>query len=359
MEEKDNLDRHLGDIFLGEIHIGNLSGLFQNLIIDTEISLNFVADEEGPKLYHYDRKKYYSISTTIKDCIFKNNVSIDNISNGIIFENCKFEKKLVINLKQAKNISYTKTDTDSQTGEPYEIVTNIDLSKEKIQVIGGKIETLEIEDSTFESKFYINAQDTDSNKKLEITKLIIKNTVFNQNFKLHNCNIDYITIEDTNFEKNADFFHTEIAKGSEQNYNDKTIPKNSIVFKSINFRGLAIFGDTEFQEKLVFKYVTFEGLSHFRNAKFYKGLDLDYSNIQEEMNFFNVSELNNTISKQNTSQETYRIIKHNFELIGNKIEANKYHALELEQKKNNLEDEIKKTTADKKIKLWFDSIVFV
>jgi len=51
------------------------------------------------------------------------------------------------------------------------------------------------------------------------------------------------------------------------------------------------------------------------------------------MNFFGVEKLDSKISKNNTSQETYRIIKHNFEKIENKIEANKYHALELEKRK--------------------------
>ena len=78
-----------------------------------------------------------------------------------------------------------------------------------------------------------------------------------------------------------------------------------------------------------FQYVTFENFSHFRRAKFLKGLDLDYTNIQKEMNFFDIEGLDSKQSKSNTSQETYRIIKHNFSKIGNTIEANKYHALEL------------------------------
>ncbi|CAA6808271.1 MAG: Unknown protein [uncultured Sulfurovum sp.] len=85
-----------------------------------------------------------------------------------------------------------------------------------------------------------------------------------------------------------------------------------------------------------------------RRAKFYKGVDLDYTNIQEEMNFFAVENLDTKESKKETSQETYRIIKHNFEKIANKVEANKYHALELEKK---LEDS--NNPLSERLVLWF------
>lgn len=77
------------------------------------------------------------------------------------------------------------------------------------------------------------------------------------------------------------------------------------------------------------------------------------------MNFHGVTGLKDDIAKENTSQETYRIIKHNFEKIGNKIDANKYHALELEQKKNNLKNSVdEETIKDVKIKKWFEYLVF-
>jgi len=61
--------------------------------------------------------------------------------------------------------------------------------------------------------------------KNSLDKLLVKDSNFNQNFKLHNCNIKNIQIKDTDFEKNADFFKTEITKGIKANDNDKTIFK--------------------------------------------------------------------------------------------------------------------------------------
>ena len=54
------------------------------------------------------------------------------------------------------------------------------------------------------------------------------------------------------------------------------------------------------------------------------------------MNFFGAEGLSSKLSKQNTSQETYRIIKHNFKKLNNVIEANKYYSLELNTHRSNI-----------------------
>jgi hypothetical protein len=64
------------------------------------------------------------------------------------------------------------------------------------------------------------------------------------------------------------------------------------------------------------------------------------------MNFFDAKKLDGEDSRKNTSQETYRIIKHNFDKIGNIIEANRYFALELERKKVNMDKEISSKSTD-------------
>ncbi len=212
---------------------------------------------------------------------------------------------------------------------------------------GGKIEMFTIENIDIPSKLYINKQYDGNDKTTKIKNLKIENAKFNENFKLHKCEIENSIIKDSDFEKHADFYKSVFSKGlvDDSSNRDKTI-----YFKALNFRGLALFGDCEFKEKVDFKYVTFEGHSHFRKALFEKGLDLDYTNIQQEINFFDIKGLDLISSKENTSQETYRIIKHNFQKIGNQIEANKFYALELGKKREALENE--------KSKNWLDYIVF-
>lgn len=242
----------------------------------------------------YENELYTKIEVSFKNCKFSNFIIKDNI----IKDNIHFD--------------YDKESTNLQI--------------EKFIILG----------STVKGKFYINKQYAGNNKALSINSLKIEDTVFEDNFKLHHVILAEFNVEDTDFKKHADFFKSKFLKGTLDEDQNARINQNDIGFKAINFKGLALFGDTEFHKKLIFKYITFESFSHFRKSKLYDGLDLDYSNIQEEMNFFDVEYLDKTKAKKNTSQETYRIIKHNFEKIGNKIEANKYHALELKKYRTNI-----------------------
>lgn len=282
----------------------------------------------------YSNKTFRITEDFIKQCVqeIKNNgLLIDNDESAKIevnFKNCKFSN-FIIKEQNIKADILFDYDEKSQ---------NLEIQK---FIIFG---------STLGGKFYINKQYSGNSQTLKINSFKLENTVFEENFKLHHTNLSEFNIEDTDFNKHADFFKSKFFKGTLLEDKDEKINKDDIGFKAINFKGLALFGDTEFSKKLIFKYVTFESFSHFRKAKLKKGLDLDYSNIQQEMNFFDVKELDNPESKNNTSQETFRIIKHNFEKIGNKIEANKYHALELDRKQNNLESENPRK--------WLEYIVF-
>lgn len=281
---------------------------------------------------------------TFKDCIFNKAINIiDRNINRIKFINCVFKEDIykLIKKKYSNHQKLIFDDCKIFHFKLWNISTDYPL--QEFELIGGEIEYLEILNKKIKKKFYLNKQ-YDGNKKLtKITNLIIKNTTFKKNFKLHNCVVDNILIADVDFEKNADFFKSTFKRSYPKENKDR-----NIYMKAINFRKLALFGDCTFHEKIFLQYVTFEGYSHFRRTKFKKGLDLDYTNIQEEMNFFNVEQLDSKESIENTSQETYRIIKHNFEKIANKVEANKYHALELEKK---LEDD--NSPFSERFILWF------
>lgn len=199
--------------------------------------------------------------------------------------------------------------------------------------INKEFANLSLKNCCFEGKFYINNQYNNPDKVVKIDSLDIQDTKFHANFKLHNSEVKHFVLKDTDFEKNADFFKT------------KFLTTEDIVFHTINFRALALFGETVFSEYLIFKYVTFQGYSHFREAVFKKGLNLEYANIEKEMNFFGIKELDKRKSIENTNQETYRIVKYQLQKVGNIIDSNKYHALELEKKRKKVCD---KSCKDKK-----------
>lgn len=260
-----------------------------------------------------------------------------NSAYDLYFKNCTFKDMLEFNGRLDKTIRFDSCNfNDIILKGLYKNPANDNIEN---GVILKKIESLNnitIDSCKFNGKFYINKQyDEDmTNKKVKINKLIIKDTEFKDNFKLHNCAIEEVVIVDTDFEKNADFYLSHFKSGIKKEDKSK-----NIIFKALNFRSLALFGNTIFDKKFDLQYVTIEGYSHFRKSEFKEGLNLNYVNIQNEMNFFGVKGLASELSRNNTSQETYRIIKHNFEKLGNKIEANKYHALELEQKRKNLKKE--------------------
>jgi len=268
----------------------------------------------------YSNKTFKITEDFITQCIKaieNNELLIDNDKSTKIevnFKNCKFSNFIIKDQNIKADILF---DYDEKSN-------NLEIAK------------FIILDSTLGGKFYINKQYSGNNQILKIDSFKIENTNFKENFKLHHTNLSEFNIEDTDFNKHADFFKSKFFKGILIEDKTKKINSGDIGFKAINFKGLALFGDTEFYKKLIVQYVTFESFSHFRKAKLHGGLDLDYSNIQNEMNFFDVEKLDTPKAKNNTSQETYRIIKHNFEKIGNKIEANQYHVLELSKNRKNI-----------------------
>jgi len=240
----------------------------------------------------------------IKECVIKDDFKI--IYKNIIFD----DESLPF---------YAVLEKELLNGTKHVEIDNCVFKKDVF--INVVFETLSIKHSCFEGKFYINNQYSNPDNTLKIEALHVEDVKFHANFKLHNCEVKIFILKDTDFEKNADFFKT------------KFLTNQDIVFHAINFRALALFGDTFFKEYLLFEYVTFAGYSHFRKATFCKGLNLEYANIEKEMNFFGVKELDKKLSVELTSQETYRTVKYQLQKVGNIIDSNKYHALELQKKK--------------------------
>ncbi len=275
---------------------------------------------------------------TFKNCEFTYLPTIDHENIWYVeFDNCTFgtenmdwSKNILSPGNVNKKVYLKECEIGSfNIGDIRDIRYNRNIELCYFLLTGGEIEELTIENVEIASKFYINKQYDGNDQQTKIGEVVIRNSIFKENFKLHNCEVQRSIIKDSDFEKHADFYMSEFHRGI-----DDEDP--IIYFQALNFKGLALFGDCKFDEKVVFKYITFEGYAHFRRAYFAKGLDLDYANIQQEMNFFAAAGLDSKVSKINTSQETYRIIKHNFDTLGNRIEANKYHSLELDTKRRNV-----------------------
>jgi hypothetical protein len=235
-----------------------------------------------------------------------NQVNISKIQ-GITFNNCNFKELMFCDIRYNQ---YTD-----------------DIKLFYFKINGGVISDFTIENIHITSKFYINKEPNDY-EPLKIKKLKINNSKFEENFKMHNCIIDEITIQDTDFKKQFDFYKSTFKSGIKNDKDDKT---TEIDFNGLNITELSIFDNTTFEEKMVFSYISFADSINFRNATFIKGFDLDRINLKNgsNINFYNLQGLDTSKSIENTSQETYRMIKYHLDSIGNKIDANKYHSLEL------------------------------
>jgi len=81
------------------------------------------------------------------------------------------------------------------------------------------------------------------------------------------------------------------------------------------------------EEIALFKYATFKDFLNARDSKFLSGLDIKNINLQGETNFLDAQ-----IEVKSSNRETFRILKHSFDSIGNIIEANIYYQKEMKKR---------------------------
>ncbi|MFT5660835.1 MAG: hypothetical protein ACI9TV_001479 [Sulfurimonas sp.] len=109
-------------------------------------------------------------------------------------------------------------------------------------------------------------------------------------------------------------------------------------FQNIIFNGTTSFIKTTFYDNINFIHTKFESLALFNNVKGNK-LNFDNTFFKDEANFLNIKNKDGKKleSKNIENRETARIIKHSFEKLDNIIEANKFYALEMEKREEELD----------------------
>lgn len=263
-------------------------------------------------------------------CIFLKNISISNIFNfndTYLFINCKF----------ARNIRFYSAVIDSNIFENCifkgSIIGNGIIFKGKIfNGIKSLEGDLDFNNSTFEKRFIIDQKD------LIIKKLDLEDSTFKNKFKLQFQNIYDANFYNTKFEDLADFYKSKFKK---------------VNFERTNFEKISVFSNVKFNCKVSFKYSKFLEIGQFKDTIFNKKLDLRDSIFVGNGNFLGVSSSKNKIQDLNVAnRETARIIKNFFDISNNAIEANKFYALEMEKR----EDELNKDR--KKGKNYFEWLVF-
>ena len=166
----------------------------------------------------------------------------------------------------------------------------------------------------FDKPFLFNKITYDKNRKINFHQ-----AVFNDKVQIQNCEFKTeISFLNTKFKKLADFENTQFKK---------------VNFERTDFAGITIFTNTSFKKDIDFKFTKFLDTVIFREAKFLKKLNLQDSIRDGELNFLKINEDKELDVK---NRETARIIKDSFEQQNNIIEANRFYALEMKERENEL-----------------------
>lgn len=269
-----------------------------------------------------------------KSCFFKSNFQIKKlvlhkIEKDCIFYKCTFEDKVYIDLKDEveEDRLFKYTLFDSCCFEGVVSLSNAEFEKEVFKFKPILNMDTEASERDFLSSILINDvvfHDKCKFNYIDVVNLVIKDTKFLSKLEVKNSIISYFELNNSNVSEVFDSFDSRFIR--------------FIFYKSIftDFSGFekVYFGlEDNFNDLYAAKfiYTTFMSFSNFRSTKFLSGIDFENSNLKEQPNF-----LKTYINPINTNRETFRIVKHSFDDVGNKLEANKFFAEEMKAYKKEL-----------------------
>jgi len=212
-----------------------------------------------------------------------------------LFSDCRFDRSLTLNNSHFKSPLFRNTSIAQRF-----------FIKGALSVIA----------CNFDDRFCLN--------NYKINELIFEKSRFKAKVELKNNEISSAKIEDCNFFQLFDCYRSKFGS-----FNiDKCI-----------FEGIAVldgcsFGDMRKRASAPtsFSHSTFNEAINFRKAKFFSGLDISTINFNKFPNFFDAE-----VKPENTNRETFRIIKHSFDNVGNFIEGNRFFAKEMKKYRKDLQ----------------------
>jgi uncharacterized protein YjbI with pentapeptide repeats len=298
---------------------------------------------------HFDTSMFYLESMKLsqqkvffQDCVFINDWSIHSFSvlpdvvSKTVFQNCTFEG--IISTSSEEHSRDTLIIEDHLFND-CEFKDAIFIRRGEFKAspfnntpgYSHELKYFHISGGNFVDRFVLN--------NLTIQKLEIKNVEFEGKFELKDNVISEASMQNVNFNKLFDAYKTKF----------KRFKLSKCIFNEFSGFEKCEFGDENKDEEppAEFEYATFLNFTNFRKAKFYCGLDLEHSNLKEAPNFLGAS-----INEKQTNRETFRIIKHSFDKVGNHLEANNYFALEMKKYKSELKKQVTSESIRKDIFNW-------
>jgi len=272
---------------------------------------------------------YVSTTVRFEACTFHLPWQVDEASgpgqDHVLFATCRFEQGVAV---QGDELGLSPIDSALVFFRDSVIRKTLSLTgvRTEIPVFANtlahkpEIDTINIQNCELSGRFTL--ANTES-----IGEIRLASTVFKDKFALIHCPIDQFSAKNVNFEGLADFYQSTF--------------ESFLIRKSI-FRDFAGFEDCRFgpsgktNKQITLRYVSFYSFINFRNAEFCLPLDLRNTNRHEQPNFLDCSFSQS--ARTGTDRETFRIIKHSFEAVGNRIEANVFFAHEMEAYRRELRE---------------------
>lgn len=277
--------------------------------------------DEGPASFFFDRCTFKSdwhaqgllaidqvTSVLHRRCIFEQNVTVrggmscygkhaPSSAPASVFADCEFQGDLIFDEARLAAPAFL----DSPPG--------LDLQPKAIN-------SVRIIDSYFEEQFLLN--------NCAIGLLKLENSDFAGKVELKSNVIKTFSSDNTNFRKLTDFYRSRFGQFTLS----KGILSDFVAFEQCEFGIQALLQTLQQPTMAVsFQYATFMSFVTFRDSTFHQGLDLRNSNRKELPNFIGCNFPLD--GEYKTDRETFRIIKHSFDAVGNHVEGSAFFAKEM------------------------------
>lgn len=277
--------------FSSHIHDGGGSFVFKECVFK---NIHYIRENKNSDYSFHDDSSIYQRCTFEKEVYLEGEVH--HVSNeGLnLFHNCKFNCSVEMSSLNSNFIFIL-------SGIPTLKVCNSFLLND-IWIL-EKIGILVLDDSIFKSEVFVNANVCEETR--------VSNCTFEQTVQFKECHFGAFRASENNFLSSASFY-------------------GSVFDRSASF----------FFDK-------FYGSIDLRKTFFSDGLDIETITFQHSPNFLGAE-----IRPQNTSRETYRIIKHSFDSVGNHLEGNKFFAEEMKAYRK----EIKEKDLSSRFAFWINDI---
>lgn len=207
-----------------------------------------------------------------------------------------------------------------------------------------KIDHIELRYCEFDEDFILTITDNDTKEDKEyfdVLSIDFEHSIFYGKVKLQYCDIkEKANFYNTKFIDLADFYRTKF---------------NEVIFERTDFEKVAVFSEALFNQDVNFKYSKFLGYSVFRDTVIKGKLDLRNTifDSNADANFLDITSEERKRDEETqefygdpkviqvANRETARLIKSFYEYSNNIIESNKFYALEMKEREQELDKSFK------------------